>query len=103
MLENEDIEVSLMSKDDLLGVCYLHHYIFSQGKLGLFHQMGEEKQPLENCLICFFKVISPEGSWQFFNKLNLLFNIEQLLDIGMLLDITIDLLRKWLTYMVLIH
>lgn len=64
--------------------------------------MGKEEQTLKDSLICFFEVVSTEGSWKFLHKLRLFFNVEQLLDIGMLLDVTIDLLRKRLTDMVFI-
>ena len=103
MLENEDVEISLMRQDNLLRVSDLRYDVLSQSKQRLFHEIGEEEQPLEDGLVCLFEVVSAEGSWEFFHELHLLFNVEHFLDIGVLFNIAIDLLGKGFANMVLIN
>lgn len=81
----------------------LHLYLLSQGEQRLLHEMVEEKHLLEDGLVGLFEIVSPEGSWQLGHKLHLLLNIEQLLDVGMLLDIIIDPPGERLADIVLIY
>lgn len=65
--------------------------------------MVEEEYLLEDGFVGFFEVVSPKGSGKPGNKLCLLLDVEQFLDVCVLLKVVIDLPSQRLTDVVLVR
>jgi hypothetical protein len=52
--------------------------------------MVEEEDLLKDGLVGLLEVVSPEGSGKFGYELHFFFDVEELLDVGVLLDVVVD-------------